>query len=130
MLISPLAGGRTSFLSTIMLVICSLLVFDSLDVKIFEKKWIIKLNNCFVIGLIGIFSLFYMYCYKLDLKRAIHIRNQLKDNAEVIEIIRVPGKYLWNANPYDSYHLYTFKLWYGIPDNKKIVFKNIKECDL
>lgn len=130
MLISPLAGGRTSFLSTIMLIICSLLIFDSLNVKIFDRKWVIKLNDCFVAILIGFFTLFYMYCYKLDLKRTIYIRNQLKDNTEVIEIIRVPGKYLWNANPYDDYHLYTFKLWYGIPQNKKVVFKNIRECDL
>ena len=49
-----------------------------------------------------------------------YINEQIKNKKDIIEVIRMPGKYLWNPNPWDEWHAYTFKLVYGIDPEKKL----------
>lgn len=130
MLISPLAGGRTSYLSTIMLFICAFIVLDNLDIKLLYNDIFIKINRIICICLLFCFLIYYFMCYMLDFKREQYIYKQLSENKETIEVIMLPGVYIWNANAWGGWHLYTFKKYYNIPDDKRIIIKKIGECSL
>ncbi len=117
MLISPLAGGRTSFLSTIMLYICVIIILNDLDIKIFNNKKFIKFNLfvCILISLVFLsYYIFFNYLYN---KRTDYINEQLKQQKKEIDVPILPEFYVWNANAWDSWHLITFKRYYHIPDD-------------
>lgn len=120
MLISPLAGGRTSFLSTIMLYICAIILIDSLPIKWLNNKIFIRINViiCIIISIFFIWR--YSFYHWLDKKREIYIKKQLEAGNETIEVIILPEFYLWNANPWNDWHWYTFKQYYHIPDDAKV----------
>lgn len=120
MLISPLAGGRTSFLSTIMLYICVIILLDNLNIKLFCNNKILIISGLFCITLMGLFIKHYIYCYNLDLKREEYIKKQLSENKSEIEIIILPEFYLWNANAWNDWHMFTFKEYYNIPAEKSV----------
>lgn len=120
MLISPLAGGRTSFLPTIMLYICVIILLDGLQLDLLENKKFINFNIICCIMLSTIFISYYSFCYMLDKKRQNYIAEQVALGKEEIEVIMLPKFYLWNANPWNDWHLYTFKMYYNIPDNTQI----------
>lgn len=130
MLISPLAGGRTSYLSTIMLIICAIIILNNLDIKVLKNNGIIKTNKLAFTMLIFVIVSFYTYSYMLNEKREHYLYKQLKEDKNNIELIMLPGKYLWNANPWDEWHEYTFKEYYNIPENKNLIIKKKSECDL
>lgn len=120
MLISPLAGGRTSFLATIMLYICVIILIDNLPINWLNNKIFIKFNvvGCTMLSLV--FILYYSLCHLLDIKREAYIDKQLQSGSEVIESIMLPEFYLWNANPWNDWHMYTFKQYYNIPDDVEV----------
>lgn len=120
MLISPLAGGRTSFLATIMLYICVIILIDNLPINWLNNKLFINLNIVGCIMLSIIFISYYSLCHLLDQKRGEYIAKQLQSGSEVIESIMLPEFYLWNANPWNDWHLYTFKQYYNIPDDVEV----------
>lgn len=117
MLISPLAGGRTSFLPTIMLYICVIILLDGLPISLLDNKKFINFNLICCVMLSMIFITYYSYCHMLDKKRQNYINDQLALGKDEIELIMLPEFYLWNANPWDEYHLYTFKMYNGIPED-------------
>lgn len=120
MLISPLAGGRTSFLSTIMLYICVIILLDGLQLNLLDNKKFIRFNIICCVMLSIIFISYYSFCHILDSKRQNYIDEQVSLDKEEIEVIMLPEFYLWNANPWNDWHLYTFKMYYKIPDNTQI----------
>lgn len=129
MLISPLAGGRTSFLPTIMLYICVIILLDGLPISLLENKKFINFNIVCCVMLSIIFITYYSFCHVLDKKRQNYINEQIVLDKEEIEIIMLPEFYLWNANPWTEWHLYTFKQYYNIPEEVqtnlvKYSFKN------
>ena len=130
MLVSPLAGGRTSYLSTVMLIICAIITLNNLDIDLLKNIKLIKVNKIVLMLLLFVITSFYTYSYMLNEKREHYIYKQLKEDKNNIELIMLPGKYLWNANPWDEWHAYTFKLYYNIPEDTKITIKKNSECDL
>lgn len=131
MMLSPLCGGRTSYLSNIMLFICAFLIIDSLNLKILNNVKFLRFNK-FVLGaIVTFFLIFYSFCYILFIRRANYIKEQLNNKEETIKLIQLPNRYLWNANPqmdliitkdefYNNWHLYTFELYYKIPVGSKV----------
>lgn len=130
LLISPIAGGRTSYLSTLMLIICILIILDSLKIKLFDIKRGSIINNCFCGLVIMLFVTYYFECYSLNIKRERYIQKQLYENKNMIEILKLPNRYLWNVNPWDETHMIKFKQYYNIPEEFGTEIKNLWECDL
>ena len=130
MLLSPLAGGRTTFFSTIMLFICLFIIMDKMKCSLLDNKILTIIVKLGVLLLIVVFTIFYIYCHLLDVKRTNYINKQLASKNKKIEIIMLPGVYLWNANPWDSWHMHTFKYCYKIPKKIKTEIKKIKECNI
>ena len=130
MLVSPLAGGRTSFVSTIMLYICVFILLSNIDLKILTNKKFLLLNKILCCVVSVVFILYFSYCFYLNNQKEKYIINQLEEGKNEIEIIMLPGRYLWNANPWDEWHAYTFKVYYKINHEYKLKIKRIKECDL
>lgn len=130
LLISPISGGRTSYLSTLMLIICILIILDSLKIKLFTKKNILIINNCLCGLIIATFTVYYFKYYSLNIKRETYIKKQLYENSDKIEVVKMPERYLWNPNPWDEIHMINFKKYYNIPEDKVVEIKNIWECDL
>ena len=130
MLISPLAGGRTSYLSTVMLIICAIIILNNLDINLLKNEKIIKSNKLILALVIFALTSLYTYSYILNERREQYIYKQLKEDKNDVELIMLPGKYLWNANPWDEWHEYTFKVYYNILEDKKIIIKKSSECDL
>ena len=120
MLISPLAGGRTSFLATIMLYICAIILIDNLQINWLNNKIFINSNIIICIMLSVFFIYRYSLCHFLDRKRESYILKQLKSGSEVVELIMLSDFYLWNPNPWDEWHMYTFKKYYNIPDSVEV----------
>ncbi len=120
MLISPLAGGRTSFLSTIMLYICVIILLDGLQLDLLTNKKFVNFNIACCTILSVVFVSYYSFCHILDKKRQNFIDEQVTLGKEEIEVIMLPEFYLWNANPWNDWHLYTFKQYYNIPDDNRI----------
>ena len=56
----------------------------------------------------------------MDLKREEYIKKQLSENKSEIEIIILPEFYLWNANAWNDWHMFTFKEYYNIPAEKSV----------
>ena len=130
MLISPLAAGRTSFISTIMLYICIFILLSNINLKILSNKKIIYLNKVLCCLISVIFILYFSYCFYLNKQKENYIIKQKNEGKKEIEVIMLPGRYLWNANPWDEWHAYTFKVYYKINHEYKLKIKRIKECDL
>ena len=120
MLISPLAGGRTTFLTTIMLYICVIILIDNLNVKLFDKEIFVLFSKLICVIVMILFIKHYVYCYNLNQKREDYINKQLMVGKEEIEVIILPEFYLWNSNAWNDWHLFTFKKYYNIPENKQI----------
>ncbi len=131
MSISPIGGGRTTFFPTILLYICVFIIMNDIDIKIFENKIFLMFSKIFITFIVMIFILMYSYFAYLDVLREKCIKQQLKGERKTIDVVMLPGKYLWNPNPWVDWHAYTFKLVYNIDTNYElhIVNKNNCECN-
>lgn len=122
MMVAPVWGGRTSFITTI----CLSVAF----INIISKFKFIEKNNK-ITGLIFgtglfVFIVFFIWgysnIYKTNQLREQYIKEQVKEDSEEIEIIVLSERFLWNPNPWDpkGYLARTFKQYYHIDDNKQI----------
>lgn len=103
-----------------MLYICVIILLDGLQLNLLDNKKFIRFNIICCVMLSIIFISYYSFCHILDSKRQNYIDEQVSLDKEEIEVIMLPEFYLWNANPWNDWHLYTFKMYYKIPDNTQI----------
>lgn len=125
MMLSPIWGGRTAFLSSIMLSILCILIIDR---EIKDVKKVPLLLWCINILFITLFLIYSIY-YRLEVNnRDDYIKYQLKNNEEKIEVIILPRYYVWNTNPWgDGHHAKCFKIAHNIDKEITLVNKkNIK----
>ena len=120
MLLSPLWGGRTTFFTILMLFIACLLIinyykFDAFDYKIFKYISII-----FIIIWTGCMLILYHSVYLQNKDRENSIKEQIKENSEVVKYTDIPFYALHNPNASTEFHQGTFKRYYGIGENVKL----------
>lgn len=116
MLISPVWGERVSFLYILgIIIVISILINDM------RLKLSFKLLRAILI-LLGIYyiSIYSISCY-INYKRTNYIKEQLKEDKEIIEVIGNPFHLVWNYNPTVDGQIKKFKLYYNIPNDKNIV---------
>lgn len=129
LLMSPISGGRTSYLTTLMLIICISILIDSLNLDLLYNKKFLSIHKCLLVTIICLFIVNYFKYYSINIKRELYIKNQIYKNEETINIIKMPERYLWNPNPWDETHMINFKKYYSISEEKKVKILNIWECD-
>ena len=125
MLMSPTWGYRTSFATYLFLCICYLIVIDD---NIKENKIInIFIKLITILGML-FYLIFYISIYRVNMENEKIIKDDNKNNYDIIELTSYPGFAPCNINPTDPYHLKKFKEYYNIKENVeiKIVNKNWK----
>lgn len=117
MMLSPTWGWRTTFFTYLCFSLSSLWIID----KSFSSNKIID----FVLGgIIVVASCFYVVLYanayicEKDMRQS--IKQQVKQDREVIEIIEFPHFVNCNINPTNDYHIAAFKSYYNIPEDKEL----------
>ena len=117
MLILPTWGDRITLFNVIVLTIVGVILIDNMIKYNNRIKKIIKISVLVVcIGFIIVFS----SIYKINSYREKIIRDDVKNNKEVVMVIRNPFMYLWNNNPIDKYFIDTYKLYMNIPERSQI----------
>ena len=116
MLISPVWGERVSFLYILGIIIVISILINDMKLKLsFNLLRIILI-------LLGIYYIsIYSISFYIDYKRTTYIKEQLKEDKEVIEVIGNPFHLVWNYNPTVDGQIKKFKLYYDIPNDKDIV---------
>lgn len=113
MMISPIWGGRTAYLTTLALYVVCIMVLN--NEKISKEKFLEKIS---IFGISSFIILFLIYCvyYRIEVNnRDEYINWQLKNEKEVIEIIILPRYHVWNINPWgDGHHAKMFKSAHNI----------------
>ena len=117
MLMSPTWGNRTSFATYFFLVLSFLIVLDR---HMKENKYIIRFCSIFVLGGISFYSIFYINIHQLYMDNLKKIRQSIRNNDTVIELVAYPGFAPCNINPLNDYHLDKFKKYYGIDSNVEV----------
>lgn len=116
MLMSPTWGFRTSFFTYFVLSIVALKIINNYinDKNIY--KYLV--NGCLVV-----LCLFYLGFYINIYKCLINVRKQVKSSDDIIYIDAYSRFAPCNINPSNSFHLDKFKQYYGINDDKELVFR-------
>jgi hypothetical protein len=126
MLVSPLWGARTALFTVFMLLIVNLFVLSEI-VSNLKQTHIFEILGEFFLGIIMIvLVILYYNVYLQNKERGKSIAMQVTNNSDIIEIESIPPYTLWDIDPYDDYHIETFKEYYHIPSDKKIVIKPYK----
>lgn len=123
MLISPTWGFRTSLFTYIVLTIVSLYIINK---YVKENKFFTFISYMFFIMGMLFYFVFYINIYRCQNNLERSINKQLLENSDTIYIDSFPYFANCNINPSNDYHLEKFKLYYGIPNDKKIVLINGK----
>ena len=128
MLISPLWGGRTAYITSLMLCICMLILIMYLN--ILQSKKINIIEKILVFGFIIIFSIYSVYIFNLNNNRNKYINYQIQHNVKEYEIIILPGYWMWNLNTWgsDGYFALAFKKTYGIPKDAELIYVKKNEA--
>lgn len=132
MMISPVWGERTAFLTTIMLYLLMLSIINKLDDNFIKSKK----TNIIVTILIALFSLLFtiyaIYYHDLVNDRDNYIKRQIKDGKKEIEVIITPSYYTWNVTPWgeEGFLVDTFKYVMGIDKKSKLILVTKKESGL
>lgn len=123
MMISPIWGGRTSYLTVICLSIAMIKLGQSYELFNHDYRIISFSSNLVLVMMIVFLLVGYRNVYISNLDRENYIKDQLEAGDEIIEIKILSERFLWNPNPWDSdgYLARTLKLYYQIPKDKKIV---------
>ena len=125
MMISPVWGGRTAYITTICLSVAMINIINKFD--------FVKNNNRYVELFLGfglsVFVIFFLWGY-INVYRSNKLREkiifeQLQSNSEQIDVIVLSERFLWNPNPWDEngYLARTLKLYYKIDSDKHIKLK-------
>jgi len=132
MMISPVWGERTAFLTTVMLYLLMLCIINNLDNKFIKNKK----TNMIITIFIALFSLMFVaytiYYHNLVSTRDSYIKEQIKNQKKEIEVIITPSYYTWNVTPWgeEGFLIDTFKSVMGIEDNVKLILVTKKESSL
>ena len=121
MLLSPTWGYRTSFFTYLMFSILAIRIINNYidDLKIFNYLGSLSV----FIGCL-FYLIFYINVYRCQIDLEKSIEKQLKDDSDIIYINRFPSFVSCNINPTNSYHLDSFKRYYGIPSDKEIIISD------
>ena len=125
MMIVPVWGGRTAYLTAICLSLAMVGIVNNMKFIKNDNK-VILFSSSFVLAIMIIFLFAgYRKVYIENIKREDYINSQLAAGNDIIEINVLSERFLWNPNPWDpdGYLARTFKLYYNIPQNKKIEMK-------
>lgn len=121
MLMSPTWGYRTSLATYLFLTICYLIIID----KYLKKNNFIKTITILITILGMLFYLvFYISIYRTNIENEKTIKEAIKNESKVIELIAYPGFAPCNINPTNEYHLKRFKEYYNIKEDVEINIVN------
>lgn len=121
MLMSPTWGYRTSLATYLFLTICYLIIID----KYLKKNNFIKTITVLITILGMLFYLvFYISIYRTNKENEKTIKEAIKNDSKVIELIAYPGFAPCNINPTNEYHLKRFKEYYNIKEDVEINIVN------
>ena len=114
MLVSPTWGFRTTLFTYIALSIVSLSIISKYikDGKLNYFVWLI------VGGASLFYFVFYINVYKCQNTLENSIKQQKRDNSDVIYIESFPGFAPCNINPTNDYHMEKYKIYYDIEDKE------------
>ena len=117
-LISPLFDVGNIIVCVFSILFITCVLAKEANTKVFVK--LVKL----VIVLLSFYylSLFAIVKY-IDVTRTDYIKEQIENNAEVIEVKANPTYMIWRYNPVDYFQLKDFKEYYEIPYNSSIEVK-------
>lgn len=122
MLISPIWGGRTAYLTTICLSIA--LIYILKDHKLITSNNKLITNTLLFASCAFILFLIWGYSnvYIDTLYREELIKEDLNNNEDTIRIYVLSERFLWNPNPWggEGYLADTLKAYYKIEQNKNI----------
>lgn len=122
MLILPTWGDRITFYNVISFTLIGVILID----KIIEKEQVLltilkPLTICIAIY----FIICFVSINQINSYRENHIKKQLKEDLETIEVIRNPIMYVWNNNPQTEYFIDTYKGYMNIKKEKNITIKQL-----
>ncbi len=125
MMISPVWGGRTGYLTAICVSTGLIKIIQNFDIIRYDNKIVCFLSNTVLALMIILLLVGYRSVYINNLNREEYIRSQLASGNEIIEIKILSERFLWNPNPWndegDGYLARTIKRYYNIPSDRKIV---------
>lgn len=126
MIVVPIWGGRTTLFTTIFLTLAYLYIFDDLVPEKIKNK--LNKGLFLVIPVICLVYLtLYYNVYRFNIFQEESIKEQLKNKVDKeIVIYTLPKKITWGLIPEDDYHIQTYKKYYKIDEDVKLVFKNTK----
>ena len=127
MFVSPIWGGRTAFLTTICLSSAIIIVLSNTRFVVNNNKFI-EMLGIVALSLFSLFLIFgYRSVYENENFRQRVIEQDVRENKDVIRVLVLSERFLWNPNPWggEGYLADTLKMYYKIDANKKIemVFK-------
>ena len=117
MLVSPTWGFRTSFFTYLMFSIVALKIINN---YISKKKSSTYLINIISLLMFVFYMVFYINIYKCQLV----VEKQVKSDGDIIYIDSFSRFAPCNINPSNTYHLNKFKEYYGIDEEKELIFVN------
>ena len=117
-LVSPLfdVGNLILFMLSILFITC--ILAKEANTKVFIK--LVKAS--IVILCVYYLGLFAIVKY-IDVTRTDYIKEQLDNNASIIEVKANPTYMIWRYNPVDYFQIKDFKKYYNIPSDKSIEVK-------
>ena len=127
MFVSPIWGGRTSFLTTICLSSAMIIILSKNKFIINNNKFL-QISSMVTLSLFSIFLVFgYRSVYEDEIFRKEMISRDIKENRDVIRIFVLSERFLWNPNPWsvDGWLYKTIKKYYKIAPSKdlELIFK-------
>ena len=123
MLMSPTWGYRTSLFTYIMLGLSSIIIISK---YLKEKNVIFYIFTGGTVIILTVLMIFFVNIYRCQKDLEKSIKEQLKEDKEVIDIVMFPNFANCNINPDNDFHLVKYKEYYNIPQDKKINFISSK----
>jgi hypothetical protein len=126
MLLSPIWGSRTALFTVFMLIVVNLFILSEI-VSNFKKTKLLEIAGKASLGIIMIvLVILYHNFYLQNNEREKVIARQIANNSDIIQIEGIPNYAIGGIDPYDDYHIKTFKEYYHIPENKKLIIMPYK----
>jgi hypothetical protein len=126
MLLSPVWGSRTALFTVFMLIVINIFVLSEI-VSNFKKTKLLEIVGKTSLGVIMIvLVILYYNVYLQNNEREKAIIMQVADNSDIIKIEGIPNYAIGGIDPYDEYHIKTFKGYYHIPEDKELIITPYK----
>jgi len=122
MLIVPTWGDRVTLYATVIFTLVGTVLIDKI---IKNDIFLLKLLKLFFATTCCYLLICFFGIYQINNYRETYIKEQLKEDKAVIEVIRNPIVYLWNNNPQSDYFINTYKSYMNIDKEKNIVITKL-----